>query len=343
MAKPNDEDLFSEEQSMVTMSFGDHLEELRMRLLLAVIGLAVGMIIMLVPPFNLGMHVMVKMQEPAQRALDRFYDESAARRKLAADAASAQIEFPTAKIPAASLFDQLRKLAPKLELPDADAIKDQNIELPLMYPKSSFIQAVKDTSEPKSSLITLSPLETVAIFLMVCLVAGLVSASPWVFYQIWAFIAAGLYAHERKYVYRFLPLAIILFLGGVALAFFVVLPITLDVLLQFNIWLGAEPTWRISDWMGFATILPLVFGLCFQTPMVMFFLERIGIFSVKQYREKRKFAILLIVAIAAILTPDPTVISQLLLAGPMVLLYELGIIMVAWGRDSEARGLAKAP
>ena len=114
--------------------------------------------------------------------------------------------------------------------------------------------------------------------------SGLVLSSPWVFYQLWAFVAAGLYRHERQYVKKFLPFSLGLFLGGVLLCFFGVLPLTLKFLLQFNVWLGIEPTLRISEWMSFATILPLVFGLAFQTPLVMLFLARIGIFTADDYR-----------------------------------------------------------
>ena len=133
---------------------------------------------------------------------------------------------------------------------------------------------------------------------MVCLVTGLVIASPWVFYQLWAFVAAGLYRHERHYVTKFLPFSLGLFLAGVFLCFFGVLPVTLSFLLEFNVWLGIEPTLRISEWMSFATILPLVFGVCFQTPLIMLFLERIGIFTADDFRAKRKFAILIMVIAA---------------------------------------------
>ena len=113
------------------------------------------------------------------------------------------------------------------------------------------------------------------IYFGVCMVTGLVIASPWVFYQIWAFIAAGLYRHERHYVKKFIPFSLGLFLGGGFLCFFFVLPYTLQFLLEFNVWLGIEPTLRISEWISFATILPLVFGVCFQTPLVMMLLDRI--------------------------------------------------------------------
>ncbi len=149
---------------------------------------------------------------------------------------------------------------------------------------------------------------------MICMVSGLVLTSPFVFYQIWAFIAAGLYRHERHYVKKFLPFSLGLFLSGVFLCFFGVLPYTLQFLLQFNVWMGIEPTMRITDWMSFATILPLVFGVCFQTPLVMLFLERIGILTADDFRKKRKIAILVMVIAAAILTPGPDVFSQVMLA-----------------------------
>ena len=191
------------------------------------------------------------------------------------------------------------------------------------------IKTVAGVVEPREALVSLAPLETMTIFFMVCVVAGLVLASPWVFYQLWAFVAAGLYRHERHYVTTFLPFSLGLFLTGVLLCFFVVLPITLSFLLEFNVWLGIEPTLRLADWMSFATILPLVFGVCFQTPLVMFFLALIGIFSVEDYRAKRKMAILIIVIAGAVLTPGQDPFSQCLLAAPMILLYELGILLVS--------------
>ena len=119
-----------------------------------------------------------------------------------------------------------------------------------------------------------------------------------------------------------------LFLAGVFLCFFAVLPLTLRFLLEFNVWLGVKPMLRLSEWMGFATILPLVFGLCFQTPLVMLFLSMIGIFTASDYRSKRRMAFLIIPIVAAVLTPGPDVSSMLLLSVPMVLLYELGILLV---------------
>jgi sec-independent protein translocase protein TatC len=334
---PTDKDLFTEEQTMVSMSFGDHIEELRARLILGLLGLMVGVVLTFIPPLNLGKRIMTKLQEPAQRALDAFYTDQANKRSAEAKSREAVTSKVEAIIPAESFIAELRKLAPKLELPTAEEIKDKVVRFPFQYNESEMILVLPEISEPRKALVSLAPLETMTIFFMVCVVAGLVLSSPWVFYQIWAFIGAGLYRHERHYVTKFLPLSLGLFLAGVFLCFFGVLPVTLDFLLEFNVWLGIEPTLRLVDWMSFATTLPLVFGVCFQTPLVMLFLERIGIFTADDYRAKRKIAILIIVIAGAVLTPGQDPFSQCMLAVPMIILYELGILLISNGAKRVAR------
>ena len=326
---PTEHDLFAEEQHMVAMSFGDHLEELRMRLILALLGLAVGMTITLLPPLNLGMSVMKTMEVPAQEAMNEYNKRQAEQRASDAEKAQSMSRTFDLAIPVAQLDEQLRKLYPELKKPAEPLATEATITLAVSVPQSDLIRTVTPTLKSENAVISLAPMEPVVVFLMVCLVAGLVLSSPWVFYQIWAFVAAGLYRHERRSVYKFLPFSLGLFLAGVFLCFFFVLPLTLRVLFEFNVWLGIDPRLRITDWMVFASLLPLVFGICFQTPLVMVFLARIGVFTVEDYREKRRYAILIIVVIAAVLTPDPTIISQLLLAVPMIALYELGIVMVS--------------
>jgi len=330
-----DQDLFSEEKTMVSMSFGDHLEELRTRLILALLGLMVGVAITFLPPLNLGARVMTKMQAPAQGALDKFYRERAIERTKKAEIAKVMSPPVEAAVSADSFVDQLRTIAPNLDLPPAESLKGKTFTLKMTYPDAQLIPLVARTVEPHNALISLAPLESITIFFMVCLVAGLVVSSPWVFYQIWAFVGAGLYRHERNYVTKLLPFSLGLFLAGVFLCFFGVLPITLGFLLEFNVWLGIEPTLRLSDWMSFATMLPLVFGISFQTPLVMMFLAKIGVFTAADYREKRKYAILIMVVLAAVLTPGPDVFSQLMLAVPMIMLYELGILLVGAPKNPE--------
>ncbi len=343
----SDKDLFSEENQMVSMSFGDHIEDLRYRLVLALIGLFVGMVITFIPiPImgqSIGMYVFDTMERPARITLAEFYKNQAAKEsKTAGDEKRLS---PSVKnyIPAKDFIEQVVGLAPKLGplLPDPNSpeIKDRKIALSLTAEASDQILSAVTTSF-RSPLISLAPLETITIYFMICMVSGLVLTSPFVFYQGWAFIAAGLYRHERHYVKKFLPFSLGLFLGGVFLCFFGVLPYTLMFLLQFNVWLNIEPTMRITDWMSFATILPVVFGVCFQTPLVMLFLERVGIFTHEDFRSKRRMAILIMVIAAAILTPGPDVFSQLALAVPMVALYELGLIMIKSNKKAPAPAMS---
>jgi sec-independent protein translocase protein TatC len=330
---PSDRDLFIEEQQMATMSFGEHIEELRVRLILALIGLFVGVLVAFIPPLDLGWRVMKSMEAPAASALERFYrNEYDKKAKLAEDAKAVS---PTlqAMIPMEDFATAIKTIAPKLELPPAEEIKGKTISFPVQYDQAGMIHvAERSVVQNMQSLISLGVLETITIFFMVCLVTGLVLASPWVFYQGWAFVAAGLYRHEQKYVMRYLPMSLGLFLAGVILCFWFVLPITLGFLLEFNVWLGVAPTLRLSEWMSFATILPLVFGLAFQTPLIMLFLERIGIFTVDDFKAKRKMAILIITIAAAVLTPGQDPFSMTLLAIPMILLYELGILLISGGK-----------
>ncbi len=337
---PADKDLFAEEQDMTAMSFGEHIDELRARLILGLLGLMVGVLITFIPPLNLGKRVITKMEEPAKASLKAFYADQAKIRSDEATKKKDTTENLEAIIPADSFVAELRRLAPKLELPSPEALKDQLIRFPIRHDLAGMIRVESVTREPDDALVSLAPLETITIFFMVSVITGLVVASPWVFYQVWAFVAAGLYRHERHYVKKFLPLSLGLFLSGVFLCFFGVLPIMLSFLLEFNVWLGIKPTLRLADWMSFATIFPLVFGLCFQTPLVMVFLERIGVFTVEDFRAKRKMAILVIVIAGAVLTPGPDPFSQCMLAGPMIILYELGILLI--GRQAPRKSRTPA-
>jgi len=168
--------------------------------------------------------------------------------------------------------------------------------------------------------------ETFMIYLKAALVAGIIISSPWIFWQIWSFIAAGLYPHEKRYVHVFLPFSLALFLGGNFLAFFFVFEPVLQYLFSFNEWMGIAPDPRISEWLGFFLFLPIGFGISFQLPLVMLFLDRIGICSVKLYLGYWRVAILIIFFLSMVLTPaDPT--SMILMALPLTCLYVGGILL----------------
>lgn len=188
-------------------------------------------------------------------------------------------------------------------------------------------RAVND--DPRTKIQSLSVAEVFGFWVKAALVVGAVLASPYIFFQIWAFVAAGLYPHEKKYVHIYLPFSIGLFIAGAALAFIFVFAPVLNFLFEFNSWLGIDPDPRISEWMGFVLLLPVGFGASFQLPLVMLFLERIGVFSVKIYIEKWRIAVLSIFVISMILTPaDP--VSMMLMAIPLTFLYFGAIGLCKW-------------
>lgn len=168
--------------------------------------------------------------------------------------------------------------------------------------------------------------ETFMIYIKAALVAGLILSSPWIFWQIWSFIAAGLYPHEKRYVHIFLPFSLALFLAGNLLAFFFVFEPVLQYLFSFNEWMGIAPDPRISEWLGFFLFLPIGFGISFQLPLAMLFMERIGICTVEMYLRYWRIAIFVIFLLSMLLTPaDPT--SMVLMAIPLTALYLGGALL----------------
>lgn len=171
--------------------------------------------------------------------------------------------------------------------------------------------------------------EAFMIYLKAALLTGVVIAAPWVFYQIWNFVAAGLYPHEKNQVFVYLPISLLLFFAGASLAFSFVFEPVLNFLFQFNQGLNAEFDPRIGEWLSFVLILPLGFGISFQLPLVMLFVNRLGLVSIDLYIQQWRMAILIIFVVAMVLTPaDP--VSMLLMAIPLCGLYVLGIAMCQW-------------
>lgn len=158
------------------------------------------------------------------------------------------------------------------------------------------------------------------------MLVGVLLSSPFVFYFIWEFVAAGLYPHEKHFAHVFLPFSITLFLAGAALAFFVAIGFVLDFLFPFYARLGIDPDMRIGEWLNFVLFLPLGFGVSFQLPLVMLFLQRIGVFTVDAYLKKWRIAVMVIAVLSMLLTPaDPG--SMLLMGIPLTILYFGGIAL----------------
>jgi sec-independent protein translocase protein TatC len=162
------------------------------------------------------------------------------------------------------------------------------------------------------------------VYLKTAFVAGLLLSSPFIFYQIWMFIAPGLYRREKRLVIPFIFFSTLLFVGGGLFGYFVVFPFGFKFFLSFeNEFLQALPS--VKQYFSLSIKLLFAFGLVFELPVIIFFLARIGAVTPSSLRKKRKYAILLSFIAGAILTPAD-VITQFMMAVPLVILYEVGII-----------------
>ena len=181
-------------------------------------------------------------------------------------------------------------------------------------------------------------------YLQVCLIAGVILAGPYAIYQMWQFVAAGLYESERRAVRRYFLPSVFLFVLGVVFFIFVVAPLVAQFFLEFakskfgqapttspaGTWSHNEFLLTMPKYVSFVALLGLVFGVGFQTPLVVVFLGRTGIVPVAAMRRFRRYVFMAIMIVSAIVTPVD-VASMVALAGPMYLLYEVGLIFAGRG------------
>lgn len=159
------------------------------------------------------------------------------------------------------------------------------------------------------------------------LISGIMLSLPIVFWQLWGFVAPGLYKNERKRVVPFVLIATALFLAGASFCYFLVLPLALKFLIGFSQGL-LSPIITVNSYISFAGMFMLAFGLCFEMPVVAYILGRLGIISSKFLSKGRKVAVVVILIVAAALTPTPDIFNQCLMAVPMYVLYEVSIVVV---------------
>ena len=170
-------------------------------------------------------------------------------------------------------------------------------------------------------------------YLKVAFVSGILIASPYLFYQMWMFVSPGLYKQERSLVIPFVLASTLLFVGGALFGYFVVFPFGFKFFIGFsNEYVKALPS--VKQYFGFALKLLFAFGVVFELPVIIFFLAKLGLVTTELLKKKRKYAILMTFVAAAILTP-PDVITQCMMAGPLIILYEVGIIVSRFARKKE--------
>ncbi|MEM6798611.1 MAG: twin-arginine translocase subunit TatC [Planctomycetota bacterium] len=357
MLRKPDEDLFESSK----MSFGEHLDELRTVLIRALLALSIGVAI----GFGFANYVVQTINAPLTRGLEQYrakqalreFDRYADRRLREGNPlsdemiANAQQQAKEGLIPRVlwlnpdEIAERMKEAGVDVVLPDptppgakaeegadtkanegaggsadgagGEADDTEMIPLTFFFPLSQ---------DPRTRAFGASVTDGFSVYVKAALLAGVVFSSPAVFYYLWSFVASGLYANERRHVYIFAPFSLALFLLGASVAFFLALGYVLDTLFWFNALLNIDPMPQIGKWLNFALLLPLGFGVGFQLPLVMLFLERIGIFSADQYLKSWRYGVLVIAVASMLLTPSDWQ-SMVLLAVPMTLLYFGGIAL----------------
>ena len=180
-----------------------------------------------------------------------------------------------------------------------------------------------------TSLSVFSPVEGFMSVIKICLYAGLISSFPLLLYFIGEFVIPGLNKKERKLIIPVVFASFLLFATGVLFAYFVVIPRALEFFYTFNSGVAITTDLRFKYTVSFVTMLCLVFGLCFELPVVVLTLVKLGLLDSKMMRATRSYAIVAMFVLAAVITPTPDIFTMSLLAGPMVLLYEI-CIWLAW-------------
>ena len=184
-------------------------------------------------------------------------------------------------------------------------------------------------------LIALKPTEVFVSYVKVAFITGIAISMPILVYQLFRFLAPGLTRVERRWILISLPAVTIFFITGVLFCYFLVLPSALDFLLNFgSSVIQNNPT--ISEFLSFVTTFLLAVGVAFETPVIIFLLSKLGIATPKRLSKFRRWAIVLAFIIAAIITPTPDPVNQTIVAVPIIILYELGILFARIGARKPA-------
>jgi len=188
------------------------------------------------------------------------------------------------------------------------------------------IVLLKPARDANASLQNLRPFGQLFLYVQVAIVVGIVASLPNIFYQLWKFIAPALKKKERKYILWIVFFSTFCFLAGIAFAYFVMLPLTMKFAAQFG---TAEISneFAIDEYMSIIISVMLAAGVVFELPMISFFLSKLGILTPKFMRKYRRHAIVIILVLSAFLTPGADPVSQIILAVPLVLLYEISIFI----------------
>jgi sec-independent protein translocase protein TatC len=201
----------------------------------------------------------------------------------------------------------------------------------------------KPARDTNHNLVFLSLTEAFWVQMKIGLIVGLFVASPAVLWQVWRFISPGLHVHEKKYAAPFVIIGTLLFIGGGAFSLKVVTPFAIQFLLSYER-PGLQAMISIGNYIDFLLKFTVAFGAVFELPLVITILARLGVVSPATLAKNRKYAILGAFIAAAVLTPTPDMFNQTLMAGPLILLYEVGILCARiFGKRAPAPATQSAP
>lgn len=194
----------------------------------------------------------------------------------------------------------------------------------LLTPYFKYLSAIGVSTE--TALRSLSPADTFQTSVSLALLFGFGLSLPWIGYQLWNFISPGLYRHEKKYASIFCAAVSLFFLAGAAFAYFVTLPAVIGFFYEYSIGMGVSPDWTISNYFSFIAVFLTCFGVVFELPVAVVVLTWLGLVTPEGLSRYRKHAIVGVFIVAAVFTP-PDIVSQLMMGVPMVLLYEVSILV----------------
>ena len=188
-------------------------------------------------------------------------------------------------------------------------------------------------------LQTLRPTEGIETYFKISLLSGAILAMPVILIQVWRFIAPGLHSQEKRYVYVFVPSAMVLFLLGIAFSWLVLLPAAISFLSNFlpDVFVT---DWTSEEYIGFITTFLFWIGVSFEMPIVVYFIARVGVVEPKTLREQWRIALVGIAVVAAAVTPSIDPVTMLLTMVPLIILYGISIILAYIGRRQFNRSMA---
>ncbi len=317
--EPSPEDSADVEGTRMTL--GEHLDELRRRLIHSAVALAVAFSVL----YSQRHEVFEFIQGPHRRAT-AWLNEAGVEHwhnhvlELQAAVESARAEPDLDPPTDAGAGDD-----PNANTDDEDAAKPVD---PLTWFESGYPErkVLNDHYRVDESLSIFSPDGGFVLRMRICFWLSLFVAGPYIIFEIWRFIAAGLYKHERKVVHRYVPWSVALFLGGVTFGYMLMVPYALYFLGLDNLGQPAlnSATQVADQYLQFLKALAIALGFVFQLPVFMLALARLEIVEAKSFAHYRRHTIVGALVLAAVLTP-PDPITQMMMAGPVVILYEVGL------------------